>query len=109
MSRAVKTGKTLLLCFRSCSPPKPGWRPTTSIRWASTAGRQWSTPLAKNIAEAIAVSRQFSECDTRLIKSTNLDYWTYFSRSLHAPMSHFSGRRLLHVSHSRQGPIRRIR
>ena len=35
-----------------------GWRSITRIRWSSSSPtrRQWSTPLAKNLAEAIAVS-----------------------------------------------------
>lgn len=42
-------------CSRSFARGSLGWKLSTRLRWSSSSARQWSTPLAKNIAEAISV------------------------------------------------------
>ena len=51
----LKAGTRLVHYSRPLACGNSKWG-AHSIRWASSPARHWSTPLAKNIAEAIAVS-----------------------------------------------------
>ncbi|KAI9729713.1 MAG: hypothetical protein M1834_006664 [Cirrosporium novae-zelandiae] len=50
MNFAVK--RAVINCARNSKAPKKFWRAGSGVRWISTE-RQWSTPLAKTIANAI--------------------------------------------------------
>jgi hypothetical protein len=71
------------------------------VRCNSTkAGRQWSTPLARQLGEAIAVC-----LDTlfRFMCTSNLntDNWPDFPGGIHATMPHISQWRVLHTKAQR--------
>jgi hypothetical protein len=81
-----------------------------ATRWSSTSAsagseRQWSTPLAKTLAEAITVC---SRCVYSVSSLTvDLDYRSYICSGIHATMPYPPRRRLLHASdYKRTGPIR---
>ena len=77
-------------------------RSSASARKSSTT-RQWSTPLARNIAEVIQVNIQSLYFEIVLI---GLDYRADLNCGLYAPMPYFTRRRLLHDQESRPGSIR---
>lgn len=101
--------------FRSVSRE---WRPQAigrlgvrhGMRWSSSSGgRQWSTPLAKSLAEAITV-RPFACCkhvyEVLMIPTDNRPHICSF---VHAPMPHLTSWWLLHSSNLRPRPVRRKR
>lgn len=64
-------------------------KPATGFRWSrSSTTRQWSTPLAKNLAEVIAVDMQLGVLSILLMDSP--DYWSNINSSIYAPMPHIS-------------------
>lgn len=73
---------------------------SSNLRCSSSSTRLWSTPLAKNIAEAIAVSQSATPSNHSLILI--LDHRPNLHSIVHAAMPHLPRRRLLHP---RQGPI----
>jgi len=66
------------------------------IRWSSTETRQWSTPLAKQLSEAITVYILTSYNTIRLL-ICNSGYGTNSARLIHANVPYRRCRRLLHV------------
>ena len=75
---------------------------SVSLRYSSTFARQWSTPLARTIAQAIEV-RSLAFNGTIL---TVLDYWTHLNSGVHAAMPYISRWRLLHDSQYGSRPVR---
>lgn len=68
----------------------------SGARWSSTeSGHQWSTPLAKQLAEAITVRSLSENPDQSLIHST--DYRPNPRGVVYAAMPHFRFRWLLHI------------
>lgn len=76
-----------------------------AIRWSSSGERQWSTPLAKSLAEAITVHISHTKSDKQRI--TLIDDWAYLCRFIHAPMPYLPGWRILHATDDRSRPVRR--
>ena len=69
-------------------PSAQRWILRSSIRWASTSSRQWSTPLAKSIAEAVTVSpsEQQWQIDTDTQQATGpISLASYMRQCLTSP------------------------
>ncbi|MCJ1449888.1 hypothetical protein MMC28_000216 [Mycoblastus sanguinarius] len=57
---SIRAGAKLLACSKPLAKRDLRTELPTAVRWASSPARQWSTPLAKNIAEAIATTGPIS-------------------------------------------------
>ena len=54
---SLRLSTRTLETYRSWLCKRPRWNRSTNVRWtSSSSARQWSTPLAKTIADAITVS-----------------------------------------------------
>ena len=74
------------------------------IRWSASHTRQWSTPLAKSLAEAVAVCTSWLTYLLQLL-TTIQDNRPYSRRCVHASMPHFCKRRILYKASRRSWSI----
>jgi hypothetical protein len=93
---------------RTCLRGAVNWRygvPCKAVRWSSTESRQWSTPLAKQLSEAITV--QISTGTLLCTPANTLSgYRTNSSCFLHADVLNVRSGWILHVQARRTRSIR---
>ena len=92
-SRLIRAARPL----DRCSGQRPAplvW--CSGARWSTSTGRQWSTPLAKTLHEAITVRCNISKMSISNAQ-IDLDHRSDTSSLVYATMPHFRSRRLLYI------------